>query len=685
MNKLFLLFLPGIALAGSLPPPNVVLFMADDMGMGDTSAYQFFTGNSDSEQIATPQIERLARLGVLFTDAHTPSSRCTATRYGLLTGRYAFRSRLKHFVLFGSQGDPLIEPGRPTLGTLFQSAGYSTGLVGKWHVGLRYNRVDGKPASAWEDADLTKPLADCPLDHGFDYCRYTSRSHGTSGPDAGLTRPKTGKNKCGGRNTPLQIIGPGHLHGRKAIGANGNGKQLVKTGSAAYDLHSLGSRHASHAAEFIKSSVEDGKPFFLYYPSNSNHGPYTPDKAVSGFPVAGASKSKAGEPMKIRYDYIYENDAALGGLLQYLNSTEDPRRPGNKLIDNTIVIFTSDNGAEIPAKTATGPFRSQKGSAFEGGHRVPFIVSWPAANVGDGNPRTPGKVSSELVALQDLYATFSSILGKCLPDPASGQRGAEDSFNVWAAWQGKGLPSRPLFHNDHKESKPDPAAVALRLDSPEVDGKVWEGQWKLFFDSNLVRLGQAKPYALYNLAEDLKEEENLVGDPAHQPLVRHLTRIALLNRNTGGHRLASLASKPVVTFDWTAPGNIPGQLGMELTTKGGKKTLSVGGLGISGGSPKRVDNGESLQIRFAQDVLIQAIAIRAGNEGSCGGFVQLGDHSPLAIYCLDADNDSRDQHGVLSDLGVLPKGQTLLIDTSPHYGSENPGSWLLERLVVRPL
>ena len=135
--------------------PNVILFMADDMGMGDTSAYQNLTGNSNEDQISTPQMERLARLGVLFSDAHTPSSRCTATRYGLLTGRYAFRSRLKHFVLFGSQGDPLIEPDRPTLATLFKSEGYSTGIVGKWHVGLRYTRSNGSPAAAWEDADLT--------------------------------------------------------------------------------------------------------------------------------------------------------------------------------------------------------------------------------------------------------------------------------------------------------------------------------------------------------------------------------------------------------------------------------------------------------------------------------------------------------------------------------------------------
>ncbi|MFP6762681.1 MAG: sulfatase-like hydrolase/transferase, partial [Planctomycetaceae bacterium] len=129
--------------------PNIILLMADDMGMGDTSAFQDFTGNGDDVQLTTPQMERLARMGVRFTDAHTPSSRCSPTRYALLTGRYPWRSRLKHWVLFGAQGDPLIEADRPTVANLLREAGYRTGMVGKWHVGLRYRRADGQPAAGW--------------------------------------------------------------------------------------------------------------------------------------------------------------------------------------------------------------------------------------------------------------------------------------------------------------------------------------------------------------------------------------------------------------------------------------------------------------------------------------------------------------------------------------------------------
>lgn len=184
MRAAILLFFFLTASSFAAEKPNVIFMMADDMGMGDTSAYQDFTGNADDVQVHTPNMERLARMGVRYTDAHTPSSRCSPTRYGLLTGRYPWRNRLKHWVLFGSQGDPMIERDRPTLATMFRSEGYGTAIVGKWHIGLRYQRADGTPAAGWEDADLTKPLFDGPEDHGFDFVRVTSRSHGTSGPDA---------------------------------------------------------------------------------------------------------------------------------------------------------------------------------------------------------------------------------------------------------------------------------------------------------------------------------------------------------------------------------------------------------------------------------------------------------------------------------------------------------------------
>ncbi|MFT4692051.1 MAG: arylsulfatase A [Limisphaerales bacterium] len=691
--------------------PNIILMMADDMGMGDTSAYQDFTGNSDDVQLHTPQMERLARLGVRFTDAHTPASRCTPTRYGLLTGRYPWRSRIKWWVLFGSQGDPLIEADRPTLATMLGGAGYRTAMFGKWHVGLRYRQSNGKPAAGWDDADLTKPLHSSPIDLGFHIARFTSRSHGTSGPGVRVLPKNRSK-----RNKPDQNVGPGHIHGRFSVSATKNGKQLIGSGPNAYVLTELGGRHSDHAAGFMQNHVTGrvtkSKPFFLYYPANSNHGPYTPDDEIAGRKVAGAARTKAGEPMDARHDYIYENDVALGRMLDWLKETDDPRNPGSKLAANTIVIFTSDNGAEKNSDVASGPFRSHKGSCYEGGHRVPFIVSWPAGGVGDGDASEPGSSNVTPIGLQDLYATFAEVVGVPLPDLSVGAKGAEDSFSVLAAFRGKTISERPpLFFNDHKEAKQDPAVAAMRLDSPIVNGRRIAGQWKIFFDPTLLRAGEVNPYELYDLATDQWEQQNRLREPGLAALVDHLKKIALLHRNAGGHRLTAAASSRRVVFDWrSAAGGVSplsrefadqsaaglrvtGAGGLKLTVTGRRKDRGLSdavfspnfhGLGLGSGEVKQVEGGEALVLSFDRDVIVESAAIVAGN-GTCGGFYRVGDAAPLAIYCVDADNDAKEQQGVISDIGLLKAGTSLRFDSSPHHGVEPPGRWRLGAITVRLL
>lgn len=656
-------------------PPNIILMMADDMGMGDTSAYQDFTGNADEVQLHTPHMERLASMGVRFTDAHTPSSRCSPTRYSLLTGRYAWRNRLKHWVLYGAQGDPMIEPDRPTIASMLRDHGYATAMYGKWHVGLRYRRADGSPAAGWEDADLTQPLHTSPLDHGFDHARFTSRSHGTSGPNA--------PEESSGR-------GPGHVHGRTVVAATGDGKRLAVTGNDAYVLHRLGSRHSDNAMHFLSSHVSEAttrsKPFFLYYPANANHGPYTPDATIGGVAVAGAARTKSGQPMDARHDYIFENDVALGRMLDWLEETADPRHPESRLIETTLVIFTSDNGAEKDSDIATGPFRSNKGSAYEGGHRVPFIVSWPQGGVGDGDSSDRGESSPAAISLTDMYATFAEIIGAELPDVKAGEKGGEDSFSVLSAFRGNSLEDRPaLIFNDHKEAQEDPAAAAVRIDSPRIDETVVPGQWKLFFDSSLLRAGEAKAYELFNLARDPREQSNLISTPALKPLVEHMTELALLHRNAGGHRLAAIASHRSETIDWThgEPPRIDG-LEFSVSPVGGDLAFSDTGMGISGGGSDAVDGGEAVLVSFDQDVLVESAAIAAG-DGAVGGSYRVGSRAPLAIYCVDGDIDSLDQSGILSDIGLLRKGEELRFDSSPHYGNESPGDWRLQKLTVRLL
>ncbi|MFK8114074.1 MAG: arylsulfatase [Rubripirellula sp.] len=715
---LFVCLLCVVSSAADPTRPNVIFMMADDMGMGDTSAYQDFTGNSDQEQVETPNMERLSRMGVRFTDAHTPSTRCSPTRYGLLTGRYPWRNRLKHWVLFGVQGDPMIEADRPTLATLMKDNGYRTAMVGKWHVGLRYRNKMGSPASAWNDADLRQPMFDTPLDHGFDFCRFTSRSHGTSGP----ARDAKAKNPEKNKNWPGQTVGPGHVHGRDVVAATGNGKQLLKTGPDEYLLHELGGRHWNHAKQFLNEHLEQqaDKPFFLYYPSNSNHGPYTPTSRIDDRPVKAFTVS--GDEMDVRHDYVYENDVVLGLLMDYLQNHDDPRNEGHKLIENTIVVFTSDNGAEKDSDIATGPFRSHKGSCYEGGHRVPFLVSWPAGGVGDGDDATDGQTNSSLIGLHDMFATFADLIGTDLPDWRAGQPGAEDSTSVLTAWLGETLPPRPMFFHDHKQAKKDHAVAVLRLDDPTVNGDTVTGQWKMFFDPQLLRGGTAKPFELYDLATDPQETNDLL-ESADEDLLKHLTSVALEHRNAGGHRLANEDPSMRFRLHWVSeeaeaeadpdpslvrldlreqtkqnngstlevdlseagePGLIATVIAKHRDETTGTLATNLRGLGINGGNYSQVDSGEYLDFRFNRDVLIESAAIIAGN-GVCGGFYRVGDRAPLAIYCVDADIDEQDQSGILSDIGVLKEGESLRLESSPHHGVESPGRWRLQSLTIRAL
>ena len=491
-------------------PPNIIIFLTDDMGAGDTSAYQDWSGNSDQQQLHTPAMEELARRGIRFTSAHSPHSRCTTTRYALLTGRYCWRTSVKHWVLFGNHGDPLINRQRITLPEFLQDAGYVTGMVGKWHLGLTYRRSDGSLAQGFNDADLRQPLADTPIDHGFDFFYGMSRSHPTSGP-GGLKRI----------NTPQQTTGPGWIKGRQVVGATAEGKKLVP---GSYHYWEVGNVIDREAHAFLDRTVAGDKPFFLYFASPANHSPYTPSKEISGIPVAGASRYLNGTPTESdRQDFVYQNDVHVSRLLHYLKTTPDPRRPDHLLIDNTLFIFTSDNGAEQNNKQFTGPVRSNKGSTYEGGHRIPFIASWPAGRVGDGDDTTPGKTQSTLFGLNDLYATLAEILRKPLPPVTGFGRGAEDSIGQLSALQGDATFQRSaaLFPNDHQQASKklssERAWVAVRSNTTPLIGK-----WKLFLDHRYAFQQEVHPQELYNLAVDPLERKNLLLDPAAKPALDYL-------------------------------------------------------------------------------------------------------------------------------------------------------------------
>jgi hypothetical protein len=275
-----------------------------------------------------------------------------------------------------------------------------------------------------------------------------------------------------------------------------------------------------------------------------------------------------------------------------------------------------------------------------------------------------------------------------------------------------------MFFNDHKEAKADNAVAALRLDDPVVGGQVQSGMWKLFFDAQLLRLGVAKPIELYDLSSDPQEQQNLVAQQSMQALVAELTRQALLHRTSGGHRLAAVSSGPRIALQFARQAEFDGSVtAIDLTSRldgadcqgtvivvnepnashvqvtlqasdnqgpilGNRFNVNARGLGIDGGQFGQVDEGETIRITFDQDVIVESAAIVAGN-GVCGGYYQVGEKSPLAIYCVDADIDSKDQSGVLSDIGVIRKGEMLQLSSSPHYGVETPGRWRLGALHFR--
>ncbi len=252
----------------------------------------------------------------------------------------------------------------------------------------------------------------------------------------------------------------------------------------------------------------------------------------------------------------------------------------------------------------------------------------------------------------------------------------------------------------------------MRLDSPQVGGQTFHGNWKIFFDARLLREGEVHPFELYNLADDQGEMRNLIDRSELQPLVKHLNGLALLHRSAGGHRLVPLVAERRVVFDWQSGGiggdefamRFDGQSagGVSVSSKNGDVTMTVvgvvgkrvlsqsafstnaRGLGLDGGSVKQVDQGEGLLISFDRAVILESATIVAGN-GACGGFYQVGEGDPLAIYCIDADNDSREQQGILSDLGILTAGQKLRLDSGRQLGVEAPGQWRLGGLTIRPL
>jgi arylsulfatase A len=380
---------PAQAARSAAAAPNVVVILADDLGWGDLGAY-----NPDS-RIPTPHLDGLAAQGVRFTDAHSPSAVCTPTRYGLLTGRYCWRTRVKSGVLNG-RSKALLEEGRGTLASLFQSAGYRTFGVGKWHLGL----------GAQQQTDYSQPLVPGPCSAGFDHY---------FGIPASLDMPPYVWIEDEGVEAQPTAELAGSAHRRQG----GGGFYRGGAADPGFEMDQVLPRLAERACAWIEEAATDGAPFFLYMPLTAPHTPWVPTDPFIGSTQVGWYG-----------DFVAQVDAVVGEVAASLE------RSG--VAGETLVVFTSDNGSHWPEADeerwehmANGPWRGQKADIHEGGHRVPFLVRWPGE-------AQAGAVVPDLVSLTDLYASFAELLGRTL-----GEGEAEDSFSQLAAFRGAAAGARP--------------------------------------------------------------------------------------------------------------------------------------------------------------------------------------------------------------------------------------------------
>lgn len=485
--------------------PNIVFILADDMGVGDVS------GLNPNSKIPTPNIDRMIAEGMTFTDAHTSSSVCTPSRYGIMTGRYCWRSRLKGRVLSG-YSPSLIPLKRETVASMLKKQGYNTAMIGKWHLGMTWQKKDGSvytdlnidSKTAEAEIDFTKPIKVGPYQLGFDYF---------FGPSASWDMPPYAFIKNDKLQYSKLVIHSGQIYPEpkevidaKAKGVKGAELSLIKNQypKAAWrsGLKDEKMKPTDAVPEFAKMTEEyianysSDKPFFLYLPLTAPHTPVTPNKKFLG-------KSDAG----VYGDFVTEVDWYVGKVIEAL------KKKG--VYENTLLIFSADNGYSLKAfpdpqkkKYHHNPsyiYAGNKCRLTEGGHRVPFIVTWPGVV-------KSGTKNSDLISLMDFYATCADLVGAKIADNT-----AEDSFSFLPELKGEGSSKRhSLIHQDFS------GYLGIR-----------KGSWKLLFSKNRNKL------SLYNLKNDIGEKKNLVKTNPEKikELTAAITEIVNNGRSTPGEKV----------------------------------------------------------------------------------------------------------------------------------------------------
>ncbi len=474
------------SLAADVGRPNIVFILADDLGYGDVGCY-----NPES-RVPTPRLDALAAEGMRLTDAHSPSTVCTPSRYSILTGRMCFRTGFRG-VFTGVDG-PLIETGRMTVADLLRQHGYATACVGKWHVGMTFFNQDGAPVAPRgggldkvREVDFSKSISDGPCDLGFDRffgtvcCPTTDWLYAYIEDDHVV-------------GVPSNLIAPETTDWLQY--------EHFRTGlrTPEFEFRAVDEVFLAHSIAFLEQHVDEhpDQPFFLYHATQAVHLPALPAEEFVGVTTAG--------PLG---DFIFQFDDVVGRILDTLERLN--------VAEQTLVIVTSDNGPEIIAvrmreesgHDSARPWRGLKRDNWEGGHRVPFIARWPGMIA-------PGTVSDQTVCLCDLMATLADILGVDLPEDAG-----EDSYSLLPILTGEQTAASLRDFTLHQTISNE---LSIRrgpwkfLDHQGSGGNNYDSE--LLRPLNITDPNDDAPGQLYHLGHDPGETYNLYHE--HPEIVAEL-------------------------------------------------------------------------------------------------------------------------------------------------------------------
>ncbi|MFA8017648.1 arylsulfatase [Bremerella cremea] len=471
--------------------PNIMILYADDLGFGDLSCY------AEKGKIQTPNLDKLAASGMRFTDGHSSSGICTPSRYALLTGRHHWRD---FHGIVNAFGKSVFQTERLTMPEMLKEKGYATACIGKWHLGWDWDAIRRGKGIQPEDFDWTMQIPDGPLAHGFDH--YFGDTVINFPPytwienDKVVDVPDTMKDE-----SKWKKIKEGSWECRPGPMVTG------------WDPYAVLPTLTEKGVAYIESRKDEQEPFFLYFAFPCPHAPIIPNDAFDGTSQAGPFG-----------DFVVETDAMVGKLLAALDASGQA--------DNTIVVFSADNGPEHYAYArdakfghwSPGPFRGLKRDVYEGGHHVPFLVRWPGVT-------QPGKVNDALVSQIDLMATFAAVMGYELPNDA-----AEDSHNLLPLLEGKSETVRTAmvhntFANQYAIREGDWLLLDAKTGYNSKGWKAWEQRHDYPGDDD-------QPVELYDMKQDPGQRKNVASD--HPDKVASLQKL-LAKIRSQGHSAPRLA------------------------------------------------------------------------------------------------------------------------------------------------